>query len=142
MAALLLPGVLLAVTAARQSRMMIVHVRDSSDGILEMFRSAAVAAGLQCHQLGPPLLDGWPNPGVQCKPNADRNLGLVNAFDVKESKSVVISAFSSNVLSPHGELDPSVEAALSGFRRALKGNPKVLRIDECAAPNYDGCSNN
>jgi hypothetical protein len=69
--------------------MMVVHVRDSSDGILEMFRSAAVAAGLQCHQLGLPLLDGWKNPGVQCKPNADRNLGLVNVFDVKESKSVV-----------------------------------------------------
>jgi hypothetical protein len=83
-AALLSPGTLLAVTAARQSRMMIVHVRDSSDGILELFRSAAVAAGLQCHQLGLPLLDGWKNPGVQCKPNADRNLGLVNAFDMKE----------------------------------------------------------
>jgi hypothetical protein len=142
LAALLMPGTLLAVAAARQSRIMVIHVRDSSDGILEMFRSAAVAAGLQCHQLGPPLLDYWKNPGVQCKPNADRNLGLVDAFDVKESKSVVISAFSSNVSTPHGELDPAVEAALLGFRRALEGNPQILRIDECAAPDYEGCLTN
>jgi hypothetical protein len=141
-AALLLPGTLLAVTAARQSRMMVVHVRDSSDGILEMFRSAAIAAGLRCHRLGPPLLDGWKNPGVQCKPDADRNLGLVEVIDVMASRSVVVSAFSSNVTWPQGELDPAVEAALSGFRRALEGNAQILRIDECAAPNYDGCTSN
>lgn len=136
--ALLLPGTLLAVTAARQSRMVVVHVRDSSDGILETFQSAAVAAGLRCHR----LFDGWKKAGVQCKPNSDRNLGLVDASDVKENKSVVISAFSSNVVSPQGELDPAVEAALSGFRRALEGNAQILGIDECAAPNYDGCTSN
>jgi hypothetical protein len=64
--------------------MMVVHVRDSSDGILEMFRSAAVTAGLSCHRV-----EGEKYPDVQCVPNADRNLGLVNVFDVKESKSVV-----------------------------------------------------
>jgi hypothetical protein len=122
-AALMLPGTLLAVTAARQSRMM-VDLRDSSDGILEIFQTAAVAAGLRCHRLGPPLLDGWNNPGVQCKPNADRNLGLVDAIDVRESKSVVISAFSSNVSTPHGELDPPVETALIGFRRIAWGQPE------------------
>jgi hypothetical protein len=63
---------------------------------------------------------------VQCKPNADRNLGLVNAFDVKESKSVVISAFSSDLAAPHGELDPAVNAALLRFRRALEGNHKFF----------------
>lgn len=141
-ALVLVPGTLLAVTAARQSRMMVIHVRDSSDGILQAFQSAAVAAGLRCHRLGPPLLDGWKTPGVQCKPNSDRNLGLVDALDVTESKSVVISAFSSNASWPQGELDPAVEAALSGFRRALKSNSQILRIDECAAPNYDGCSTN
>jgi hypothetical protein len=141
-AALMLPGTLLAVTAARQSRILVVHVRDSSDGILETFQSAAVAAGLQCHRLGPPLFDGWKNPGVQCKPNADRNLGLVDAVDVKQSKSVVISAFSSNVTWPQGELDPAVAAALLGFRHALEGNPQILRIDACAAPDYDGCLSN
>jgi hypothetical protein len=137
MAALLLPGVLLAVTAARQSRMMIVHVRDSSDGILEMFRSVAVTAGLSCHRV-----EGEKYPDVQCVPNADRNLGVIYAVDVTESRSVVVSAFSSNVTWPQGELDPAVEAALSGFRLALKGNSKVLRIDECAAPDYDGCTGN
>jgi hypothetical protein len=93
-------------------------------GILEIFQTAAVAAGLRCHRLGPPLLDGWNNPGVQCKPNADRNLGLVDAIDVRESKSVVISAFSSNVSTPHGELDPPVETALIGFRRIAWGQPE------------------
>jgi hypothetical protein len=44
--------------------------------------------------MGPPLLDGWKNPGVQCLPGADNHLGLVDALDVAESKSVVISAFS------------------------------------------------
>jgi hypothetical protein len=136
-AALLVPGTLLAVAAARQSRMVVIHVRDSSDGILDTFRSAAVAAGLRCHRL-----DEGKYSGVQCLPNADRYLGLVNALDVTESKSVVISAFSSNVSTPHGELDPPVEAALSGFRRALEGTPKVLRIDECTAPDYAGCLNN
>jgi hypothetical protein len=141
-ATLMLPGTLLAVTAARQSRMMVVHVRDSSNGILETFQSAAVAAGLRCRRLGPPRLDGWRNPGVQCLPNSDRNLGLVDVLDVTESKSVVVSAFSSNVSTPRGELDPAVEAALVAFRHALDGNPQILRIDECAAPNYDGCSSN
>lgn len=134
-AILLMPGTLLAVAPARQSRMMVVHVRDSSDGILETFRSAAVAAGLRCHRL-----DGWKHPGVQCLPNAERNLGLLNALDVTESKRVVVSAFSNNLSAPHGELDPVLEAALLGFRRALEGNPKILRVDECAAPNYDGCT--
>jgi hypothetical protein len=136
-AALLMPGTLLAVVAARQSRIMVIHVRDSSDGILETFRSAAVAAGLRCH-----LLEGEEHPDVQCLPNSDRNLGVIYAVDVTESKSVVISAFSSDLSTPHGELDPPVEAALSGFRRALVGNPKILRIDECAAPDYAGCLNN
>jgi hypothetical protein len=134
--ALLMPSTLLAVAPARQSRMMVVHVRDSSDGILETFRSTANAAGLRCHRL-----DGWKHPGVQCLPNSGRDLGLLNALDVTESKSVVVSAFSSDVSAPHGELDPALEAALLGFRRALEGNPKIPRIDECAAPNYDGCSN-
>jgi hypothetical protein len=117
--------------------MMVVHVRDSWDGILETFRSAAVAAGLSCHRV-----EGEKYPDVQCVPNADRNLGVIYAVDVTESRSVVVSAFSSNLATPHGELDPAVEAALEGFRRALKGNPKVLRIDECAAPDYDGCTGN
>ncbi len=131
---LLIPGTLLAVLPARQSRILVIHLRDSSDGILEMFTSAAIAAGLQCRRL-----DGWKNPGIQCLPNGGGHLGLVDAVDVTESKSVVISAFSSNVSTPHGELDPSVEAALIGFRRALDGNSKILRIDECAAPKYSGC---
>jgi hypothetical protein len=135
-AALFLPGTLLAAAPARQSRMMVVHLRDSPDGILEMFQSAAVAAGLRCHR----LFDGWKKAGVQCLPNADGNFGFVSARDVTESKSVVVSAFSSNVSTPNGELDPAMEAALLGFRRALEGNPKILRIDECAAPNYDGCT--
>jgi hypothetical protein len=42
---------------------------------------------------------------------------------------------------PHGELDPAVEAAITGFRRSLAGNANILRIDECSAPNYDPCSN-
>ena len=116
--------------------MVVVHVRDSSDGILETFQSAAEPAGLRCHR----LFDGWKKAGVQCKPNSDRNLGLVDVSDVKASKSVVVSAFSSNLISPQGELDPAVEAALSGFRRALEGNAQILGVDECAAPNYDGCT--
>ena len=133
-ATLLIPSTILAVAPARQSRILIIHARDSSDGILELFRSAAIAAGLQCHRL-----EGWDNPGVQCLPTGGGHLGLVNALDVTANKSVVISAFSSNVSTPHGELEPSVKAALVGFRRTLKGNPTILRIDECAAPTYSGC---
>jgi hypothetical protein len=140
--ALMLPGTLLAVTAARQSRMMVVHVRDSSDSILDTFRFVAVAAGLGCHTVA-----GEKHPDIQCVPSADGNLGIVYAVDVyavdvTERKQVVVSAFSSNLVSPQGELDLSVAAALLVFRRALEGNPNIVRIDECMAPNHEGCSSN
>jgi hypothetical protein len=79
---------------------------------------------------------------VQCLSNSDRNLGLVDVFDVTQSKSIVVSAFSSNASTPRHELDPAVDAALAAFRRALEGDQQILRIDERAAPNYDGCSSN
>jgi hypothetical protein len=60
----------------------------------------------------------------------------------RERKQVVVSAFSSNLVSPQGELDLSVAAALLVFRRALEGNPNIVRIDECMAPNHEGCSSN
>lgn len=135
-AALLMPGTLLAVLPARQSKMMIIIMRDSSDGILETFRSAAVSAGLQCQWLHPP---GAAGKYLQCSPNADRYLGLVDVVEVGK-KEVVISAFSSNVSTPHGELDPAVEAAITGFSRSLAGNPNILQVDECTAPDYDPCS--
>jgi hypothetical protein len=135
-ATLIMPGTLLAVVPARQSRMMVIHVRDSSDRILETFQSAAIAAGLRCQWLHPEPTTKY----LQCSPNVDRYVGLVDVVEVGESK-VVISAFSRDVSMPHGELDPAVEAAITGFRRSLAGNANILRIDECSAPNYDPCSN-
>ena len=125
-AALLMPGSILAVVAARQSRMMVIIVRDSSDDILETFRSAAIAAGLRCQWLHSVPERPAEHAYLQCSPpKADRYLGLVDVVEVGESK-VVISAFSSNVSTPHDELDPAVEAALTGFNHALAGNPKIL----------------
>jgi hypothetical protein len=54
-------------------------------------------------------------------------------------EAVAVSAYSSNVSTPHGELFPAVHSALENFRRAIANDSNVLRLEECAAPDYTAC---
>jgi len=130
----LTPGALLATGAAAPSRMMVVHLRDSSAGILEAFRTVALAVGLSCQ-----WLQFGRDRALQCSPASEKFQGLVDVVDVQETRSVVVSAFSSNVSTPHGELDPPVEDALRNFRQAVTGNPAVAEVAECSAPDLNLC---
>jgi hypothetical protein len=116
--------------------MMIVHVRDSSEGILEAFRTVALAVGLSCQ-----WLEFGMNRALQCTPadSSEKFRGLVDAVDVKETHAVVVSAFSSNVSTPQGELDPAVAEAVSNIRQAIAGNSHVSQVTECSAPNLTLC---
>jgi hypothetical protein len=131
------PTELLADMPARQSRVLTVYVRDSTEAILEAFRSASLAAALRCQTLR--VGDG---AGVQCTPSdAGRGFqGFAEAVEVKKHHAVFVSAYSSNVSTPHGELLPAVGLALESFRRAIANDPNVLRLKECAAPDYDDCT--
>jgi len=134
--ALLTPAALLATVAAAPSTMMVVHLRDSSAGILEAFRTVALAVGLSCQ-----WLQFGKDRALQCSPadSAEKFKGLVDVVDVQETRSVVVSAFSSNVSTTHGELDRPVEEALRNFRQAITGNPAVLAVTECSAPDLNLC---
>jgi len=136
---LLAPAALLATVAAAPSRMMVVHLRDSSAGILEAFRTVALAVGLTCQ-----WLQFGKDRALQCTPpdSSEKFQGLVDVVDVvdvQETRSVVVSAFSSNVSTPHGELDPPVDEALRNFRQAIMGNPAVSAVTECSAPDLNLC---
>lgn len=130
------PTVVMADTAARQSRVMTVHVRDSAEAVLEAFRSASSAASLRCQSLR--VRDGR---AFQCTPgDAGRGFqGFAEAVEVKEQHVVFVSAYSSNVSTPHGELHPAVQLALENFRKAIASDPDVLRFEECVAPDYAAC---
>ena len=134
--ALITPSALLATVAAAPSRMMVVHLHDSSAGILEAFRTVALAVGLTCQ-----WLQFGKDRALQCNPpeSSEKFRGLVDVVDVQETRSVVVSAFSSNVSTPHGELDPPVEEALRNFRQAITGNPAVSEVTECSAPDLNLC---
>jgi hypothetical protein len=134
--ALLAPAALPATVAAAPSRMMVVHLRDSSAGILEAFRTVALAVGLSCQ-----WLQFGKDGALQCSPvgSSEKFQGLVDVVDVQETHSVVVSAFSSNVSTPHGELARPLEEALGNFRQAMTGNPAVSQVTECSAPDLNLC---
>ena len=136
-ASLLAPSALVATSPAMQSRMMVVQVHDSSAGILEAFRTVGLAVGLSCQ-----WLEFGKDRGLQCNPpeSSEKFQGLVDVVDVKESRSIVISAFSSNVSTPHGELHPALEEALKNFRQVIAGNPAIAQVTECSAPNLSSCA--
>ena len=133
---LLAPAAVLATVAAAPFRMMVVHLHDSSAGILEAFRTMALAVGLTCQ-----WLQFGKDRALQCSPaeSSEKFKGLFDVVGVQETRSVVVSAFSSNVSTPHGELDPPMEEALRDFRQALTGNPAVSEITECSAPDLNLC---
>jgi hypothetical protein len=122
--------------AARQSRILVVHVRTSGSPILEEFRVAATSAGLNCRS---DSLGAYPR--VACYPRATSKdfRGSLEAVDVIESKKVVISAYSNDVFTPHGELDPAIEKALKEFKKVISGQQDVESVEDCVAPNYQ-CS--
>lgn len=135
-AALASPAELLADMPAKRSRVLTVYARESAHTILEAFRSASSAAGLRCQSLR--VGNG---AAVQCTPDdvGKGFQGFAEAVEVKKTHTVFVSAYSSNVSTPHGELLPAVESALENFRRAIANDPNVLRFEECAAPHYDAC---
>ena len=135
-AVLACPRALLADLPARQSRIMTVYVRDSVDSVLEAFWHASSVAALRCQSL--PVGDGM---AIQCTPSdAGKEFqGFAEAVEVKRHHAVAVSAYSSNVSTPHGELFPAVQSALENFRRAIANDPNVLRFEECAAPDYQPC---
>lgn len=135
-AVLIAPSELLATLPASQSRMMIVSLRNFEGGVLEAFRSASSAAGLHCQA----LLVG-DDRAFQCRPSesAEGFQGFVEAVEVKKHRAVVVSAYSSNVTTPHGELAANVDLAMRKFREEIKQDPNVSRMTECVAPDYDAC---
>ena len=130
---LCIPGSLMAVVAAKQSRMMIVYADDDPKGILDLFESNADASGLRCQH----STTSTGNPLLHCSPKSDAQ-GGITVVNRPEKRAIVISAFARNVSSPRGELDPPLDAALTNFMRALVGHPHVVHIDYCWAPRL-GC---
>ena len=135
-AVLVSPSALLADLPAKQSRVITVYVRDSMDGVLESFLHASSVAGLRCQSLR--IGD---EAAVQCTPrDAGKEFqGFAEAVEVRKHHAVAVSAYSSNVSTPHGELLPGVQSALENFRRAIANDSSVLRLEECAAPDYKAC---
>jgi len=135
-AVLACPSPLLADLPAKQSRIITVCVRDSVDGVLEAFWHASSVAALRCQSLR-----GGDGAAVQCTPSdAGKEFrGFAEAVEVKKHHAVAVSAYSSNVSTPHGELFSAVQQALENFRRAIANDPNVLRVEECAAPDYKPC---
>ena len=125
-AVLACPSPLLADLPAKQSRIITVCVRDSVDGVL----------ALRCQSLR-----GGDGAAVQCTPSdAGKEFrGFAEAVEVNKHHAVAVSAYSSNVSTPHGELFSAVQQALENFRRAIANDPNVLRVEECAAPDYKPC---
>ena len=134
--AVLVSSAVIADMPAKRSRVMTVYVRDSADEVLEAFRLASSAATLHCQSLR--VGDG---AAIQCRPSdAGKGFqGFAEAREIKKHHAVFVSAYSSNVSTPHGELLPAVRSALENFRRAIENDPNVLRLDECAAPDYHAC---
>ena len=135
-AVLIAPSELLATLPARQSRMMIVSLRELADRILETFRAASSAAGLECQSLQ--LGD---DRAFQCRPSRSGQgfQGFVEAVEVKKHRALVISAYSSNLSTPHGELAPAVDLAMRNFRQEIERDPHVARATECVAPDFSAC---
>ena len=67
-------------------------------------------------------------------------MGLLEAVDIPEDKKLVVSAFSSNVSTPHGEVDTVIEQALENFVASLAGISEVEQVEQCIAPHWDRCS--
>ena len=120
--------------SAAQSRMLTVQYRDSGSRVLEAFSSAAVSAGMECRSQHTENTNS-----VSCHLNpAER--GNLYAVDVTEKRWVVVSAYSSDVTSPHGEVDPVMEQALEDFTIALMKIPDVEAVEQCVAPHPMQCS--
>lgn len=135
-AAVIAPREILATVAAAQSRIMTVYLRSSADTVLEALRSAGSAAGLSCQSL-----HVGDDRAFQCTPSgSDEGFqGFLEAVEVRKYHAVVVSAYSSNVTTPHGELHPLVDLAMSNFRQAIIQDPNVSRLVECVAPDYNAC---
>jgi hypothetical protein len=109
---------------------------NSGDGVLEAFRSASSAAGLSCRS----LYVGDDRAFQRTPSGSDKGFqGFVEAVEVKRHHAVVVSAYSSNVTTPHGEFHPIVDLAMRNFRQAITQDPNVSRLAECVAPDYDAC---
>ncbi len=100
--ALLMPGAILAMLPARQSRMMIIHrarfIRWHS-GDLSIRGCCRRTPWLHAETCG--CMPKHAGKYLQCSPNADRYL-RVSRCGTGRREQVVISAFSSNVTTPQG----------------------------------------
>ena len=127
----------LSTVAASQSRILLVHVRDSGTAVLEVFNEAATSAGLECRASA-----HEPYPRIQCSFSSGTApfRGNLIAVAVEGQKKVVISAFSSNVSSPQGEVDPVIETALQSFIGLLTPVTGIDSVEQCRAPHLDRCT--
>jgi hypothetical protein len=73
-------------------------------------------------------------------PQSDDNFrGNLSAAGLLAKKVVVLFILSSNVSSPHGEVDPAIEQVLLDFKQGFAGSDKVQSFEECRAPDFDRC---
>jgi hypothetical protein len=134
-----------SITPAQPSRLLWIRVRDDNERVLLAdLQRVATQVGMDCRPKPTTSYDGRPepNPGIDCvvPPSDGTFRGNLSAVGLLAKRAVFLFILSSNVSSPHGEVDPIIEQVLLDFKQGFVASNVVQSFEECRAPDFDRCS--
>jgi hypothetical protein len=134
-----------SITPVQPFRLLWIRVREGGErALLADLKRVATQAGMECRPKPTTTYDGRPepNPGIDCVvPPSDGTVrGNLSAVGLLAKRAVFLLILSSNVSSPHGEVDPIIEQVLLDFEQGFTESNVVQSFEECRAPDFDRCS--